>query len=627
MKNHVFFLLMICLHQLHAQNRYPIRDIPADLLKNADVVVREYSLTFDVKNEGEAVETEHKVVTLLNNAAADQNDREIPYDEFRKIDDIEGVVYDAAGNVVRKLRKKDIADIKPPEYFVDDYREKVLKFPRIAFPYTIEYTIVTRCKGLMFYPVFQPQSAETESVEHARLEISMPDDLQARYLELNIEPASKTGPLAWEFRNLKAFHKEPFMPSVHHFLPLVLTAPTRFSLEGFEGDMGSWNSFGKFIASLNAGNDALPEPTITKLRQLTADCKDDACRVQRIYQYLQENTRYYLIALGIGGWQPAPAARVDELKFGDCKGLSNYTVSMLHAVGVQAYYTLIRAGDDEMDGQFPNFPNPSFNHIIACVPNNGDTLWLECTSQSESCGFLSDFTDNRPALLITPDGGKLVHTPRYDEHDNSVLRTTSLTLQTDGSALIESSDSYRGIAQDYLAYLEGQHDEARKKFLYNTLSLSDFEILQLDLQRIKNRIPEVKRKLRLQAPRFASLSGKRLFVPVIALAQKVEIPVADSTRQFPVQAQSRGFTVEDELTITIPEGYALENAVEPQTFNSVFGSYELDIRNEPGGRLLVHRKLVMNDSVQPKERFAELMQFLRNVAKADKTKLVLAKGT
>lgn len=85
--------------------------------------------------------------------------------------------------------------------------------------------------------------------------------------------------------------------------------------------------------------------------------------------------------------------------------------------------------------------------------------------------------------------------------------------------------------------------------------------------------------------------------------------------------------MEDYLTIVIPEGYTLENAVTPLSYTSPFGTYELSIKNEPGGRLLLYRKLMLNNSIQPKEQFETLVNFFKNIAKADKTKLVLAKGT
>lgn len=628
MKTLILHCLLLCgAITLAAQPNYSAANIPQALLKNANVVVRQYDVKFEVLDQGEAIVTEHKVLTLLNEKAEDENDRPFHYDKLVAIEDIEGAVYDSAGKLVSKLKKKDVFDRKADEHYVNDNRVKILKFSRLTFPYTIEYTVVRKYKGLMFYPDFYPQESPAESVESASLEIIMPQGLEVRVNEMNIPKNAKTGPLHWTFSDIPALDPEPYTPIKYLPLPRVLTAPTKFSLEGYDGDMSSWQSYGKFISKLNADKGELPPGTAEKLKQLTADCPDAMCKVERVYAYLQQNTRYFFIGLGIGGWQPMPAKDVDEFKYSDCKGLSNYTVSMLRAVGVPAYYTLIMAGDDEQDEQqYPNFPNPIFNHVFTCVPLGNDTIWLECTSQTESCGFLSEFTDNRLALLITPEGGVLVRTPKYDEKSNTIQRVTKLTLATDGSAQLQSNDVYRGIPQTWLAEVAEMPEENQRKALYSTLSLSDFEIKAFDIKIQKGRLPEARRNLQLAVPKFASASGKRLFVPVVALAPKISIPPTDSTRQYRIQATARSFSMEDNLTIAIPEGYSLENGIEPIAFSSSFGTYELSIKNEPG-HLVIYRKLVLNNSIQPKEQFEAFVTFFKNIAKADKTKLVLAKGT
>ena len=625
---HLFLLLSLAAYTSRciANDGYAAAKIAPEMLREANAVLRLYDVKFEVLNKGEAIETERRVITLLNEKAGGQLEHVFPYDKIVRIEDIEGAVYDGAGNLVRKIGKKDIEDAKYLEYFVNDNRMKVLRFPRLSFPYTVEYTVTRRYSGLMFYPVFEPQEAPDVSVETARFEVVMPQGLEVRVKEKNVPQSCKTAALRWEFKNLQAFTPEPFAPVNGWDLPRILTAPTVFSLEGYDGDMSNWQSYGKFIQTLNAGKDLLPPETEAKLKQLTADCPDHTCKIRRVYEYMQNNTRYYFVGMGIGGWQPAPAQEVDRFKYGDCKGLSNYMIAMLRAVGIPACYALIRASADEQNAQFPDFPNAWFNHAIACVPMEKDTLWLECTSQTESCGFLGDFTDNRPALLITPEGGRLVHTPKYDEQVNTIRRETQIMLAPDGSANLQSKAVYGGIAQNIPAALTDVHDEKRKQYLYDRLNISDFEIVALEFERKKERLPEVTQNLELAVPRFASASGKRLFLPVSVLPEKQTVPVAsDSIRHFPVQAHTRGLTEADKIGIAIPEGYTPETLPDRVLYVSKFGAYGLSWRYE-NNTVFIDRTLILNSSVHPKEQYGEWIQFLKNVIKADKTKIVLVRG-
>jgi hypothetical protein len=72
----------------------------------------------------------------------------------------------------------------------------------------------------------------------------------------------------------------------------------------------------------------------------------------------------------------------------------------------------------------------------------------------------------------------------------------------------------------------------------------------------------------------------------------------------------------------LPEGYTIEHSPEPMTFKSAFGNYSASFRLD-GKRLFYTRKLVLNNDEQPKETLGILLDFLRDIEKADKMKVVL----
>ena len=80
---------------------------------------------------------------------------------------------------------------------------------------------------------------------------------------------------------------------------------------------------------MQKGRDILPEETKLKVQELTKGMTDPVAIIGVLYNYLQQNTNYVGIQLGIGGWQTYDETYVTTKKYGDCKALSNFMISLL----------------------------------------------------------------------------------------------------------------------------------------------------------------------------------------------------------------------------------------------------------------------------------------------------------
>ena len=161
--------------------------------------------------------------------------------------------------------------------------------------------------------------------------------------------------------------------------------------------------------------------------------------------------------------------------------------------------------------------------------------------------------------------------------------------------------------------------------MYETLKIDNATINDMSFSRQKTRIPVVEQKLNLTIEPLASKSGKRLFLPINVFSKWTKVPLADSTRRFDVQADENGFTEQDSVTFQLPAGFKSETKPTPLSIKSLFGSFEMSITEKSPTELVFFRKLILNNKVLPKEKFPELVEFLKNVAKADKGKLILVR--
>lgn len=619
----LFFLFLG--HTLSAQN-YAVSDIPESLLKDANAVVRVDERIFTVQTLKQAFFRRKLATTILNKKGEYQAVRPVFYDDFTKINFLEARLYDKNGKLIKKLKKSDIRDRSAISggTLYGDNRVKVAEMRHYAFPYTVEFEYETIENNLFFYPAWYPQRYSKTSIQSARMEVIMPSKLPLRFKEFNLDKRvqiseeGKTNKYIWEVNNLKVYKSEKY--SEGKLVPFVWLAPSKFELDGYTGDLTTWKSFGDFQNKLNEGRGELPEATKRKIRSLTSGISEPRERVKKVYEYLQENTRYVSVQLGIGGWQPFDAKFVDEKGYGDCKALSNYTKSLLKEIGIESYYTLVDSGDDNSK-MYPDFAVSQFNHVILAVPLPQDTIWLECTSQNQAFDYMSDFTGNREALLITPEGGKVVKTPQYHENENLLTRNLKIKLDEEGNATFDAETCYQALEEGARHFVVELAQEDQKKWLYDQIELPSFEIDEFSLKRDKDILPKTWENLKLSVRKYASKSGKRIFLPINPLNVQSLLRPSDEERKSEVFIEN-GFTHRDTIDYEFPQDFRVEYHPKNIVIDSEFGSYKVTFIEEEG-RMKYCRYLQLKHGTYPKGKYEALVKFFKDINKADKTKVVL----
>ncbi len=629
------YLLLLLSFPALAQDEYRAAAIPESLRANAHAVVRRHETAFVVKSPGEATQRVRTVVTVLDAQGDDEAQLIVGYDKLSKINDIWGALYDASGNQLKKLKKADIDDQSATDdgSFLTDRRLKHASFPRQPnYPYTVEFVYEATERNLMFYPTWVPQSKENRSVEQASLTITMPKGQVLRYKAFNlnkpVEQQDQEGHTvyAWTLTNKSAIELEPMAPPARELVPILYTAPTAFEVQDYTGTITNWKELGRFYHQLNRDRDAVPDQLKTQILDLTKGETTALGKIRKVYEFVQQNTRYVSVQLGIGGWQTIAAEKVAATKYGDCKALTNYTKALLNVVGIPAVEALVRAGDDEAD-ILTDFPSFQFNHVILCVPNKGDTLYLECTSQTNPLGYNGTFTGNRHVLLVTPDGGRLTQTPHYSPADNRQMRRIDVILTKQGDATAQAVNRYTGIQSETRTGLLNNRSQAEQRtWLLERVRIPNFELKKFSFSEQKTQIPVVTETLTLAVRKWATPSGSRLFVPLNLMSTLGPATPATSPRQQPLDLDANwNWQDTDTISYQLPQGYRPEAPISTVTLASAFGDYTAGAQMV-GDRLVYTRRVTIRRGRHPATAYAEWVDFRKKIAKFDKVQLVLVKG-
>ena len=620
--------------------KYAVADIPAALSEGAHAVLRADDEVVTVKSAGRLVHTVHRVVTVLDAAGDDLGRHAVSYDNLRTLSYLRGAVYDAEGRLLHQLRPAEIHDQgmgSAEGSFMTDVRVRYADLRQPQTPYTVEFDYEVVSDNTLFYPEWQPQEAEGLAVQSATLRVATPTLLPLRYQERQLPTGTTAAHTTagnqelyeWKLAGLPAVEEEEAAPPLSEITPAVALAPGAFEVQGHKGSAATWQSFGQWNYDLNAGRDLLPPATLARVAELVRDETDARVRARRVYEMLQGSTRYISVQLGLGGWQTFPASAVAGTGYGDCKALSNYTKALLAAAGVPAYVALVGAGSEQTD-LHTDFPSSQFNHAILCAPmqrdGKADTLWLECTSQTAAFGYMGSFTGNRHALLLTPQGGKLVATPRYGPAENRQERRLDLFLDAVGGATATARTVRTGQEQDlYASLLHELSPAEQKKYITDRLKLPTFTLTKYSLAAATTgATPAVVETMALALPGFAMPSGKRVFVSSNLLSRLSALPPQVGERQTGLWLP-RASLQADTVRLHFPAGFKPENMPAPVQFSTAYGTYASQYTALPDGTVQYIRRLELKRAQLPKTAYAGYLDFRRKISNADKAQLVLLK--
>ncbi len=275
---------------------------------------------------------------------------------------------------------------------------------------------------------------------------------------------------------------------------------------------------------------------------------------------MQDKTHYISVQVGIGGYQPFLASDVDKQNYGDCKALVNYTQALLKAVNIDSYYCVVQSGRQYKVSLQPDFPSmQQGDHVILCVPFKNDTTWADCTSQTIPFGYLGAFTDDRTVLAVTPNGGKLMHTPKYSADDNLKRRKADFVINEAGELSGSMITTFKGADYEYRDELINEPRSEQVKILQRIYPVNNLDVESFALKQDRSFDPVTTENLKLRARDYASLTDGKYYFMLNPVNRSYGCGRPGELRNRLNSVYiNRGYTDEDDVIYTIPAGYHLE---------------------------------------------------------------------
>ena len=524
---------------------------------------------------------------------------------------------------------------------VSDVKSRIIHIPAADPGNVIGYEIESEMQPYVLQDFWAFQSHLPVREAHFTLQLIPGWEYRAAWLNHVEVPPAPTGgkQFQWVVTDVKAIRDEERMPpfeSVAGFMVVSL-----FPQGGKNAGFADWNSMAKWEGGLVTGRrDATPEIR-QKVAQLTASAPTPLAKMEALATFMQKEIRYVAIQLGIGGWQPHPAADVFTHRYGDCKDKGTLLSSMLHEVGIESYYLDINT---ERGVITPSTPATRwFDHVILAIklpdgvsspslkmvmehPKLGKLLIFDPTDEYTPLGELSGELQASYALLVTPDGGDLIKVPQLPPSSSGVRRVAKLALAPNGALSGEIVDTRTGdMASSGRAVLKSVSKESDKlRPIENLLSqsLPNFAVTKAMVTNLHETSLPFGYTFSFTAVGYAKTAGNLLLVrPRVIGTKSGGILETKEPRQFPVIFEGPRRDT-DEIEIQLPSGYDVDDVPPPLDLDYSFASYHS--KTEAQGNILRYtRTFEIKELSVPMNKMDELKKFYRAINGDERNTAVL----
>lgn len=608
--------------------------IPENLKKSADAVVRTHDVKVEILRQDKMIVEETRAVTIFNEDGLKSLDAYVHYNNSIAIQSVKARVYDKNGQELTKFKQKDFKDVSAVDNIslYSDSRVIYLDYTPVSYPFTFEFYTKKATPNTLLLPRHAFVAEYDLGVEHTSYELIYdPGLMTVRYKlhnadQLGVEVSHDPGLLKTEASGIQAVKYEDYAPDSRKVLPYLNVMASTFHYEGVDGQADSWSELGKWqYDNLISGGQEISPETKAEVLTLVRGMTDVYEKSKAIYEYLQRSTRYINVSIGIGGYKPIAAIDVDETKYGDCKGLTNYMQALLKVAGIESFYTRVYAEANtpvDMDEDFMSMTQT--NHIILAIPYNEGYLWADCTSENNPFNFLGSFTDNRKVLLISENGGEMVTTPAYLNEDNLLHTRANCILDENGGLQFEATRNAGGLAYEKNAYKweTTQNEDERREWYHSYWSyLNGFQLESCDYEMDKEEVM-LTEHIKGAVSDYMSKAGDQYLLNTNVFNRRVPLPDRYRSRKLPFRVK-RGYAQEDEVTFIIPENFAVENFALPVSLETEFGTYTMSCLPGKDGEVNYKRSFLLKHGEYPKEKYKEFREFLKSVRSYDNAKLLL----
>ncbi|MDZ7378624.1 MAG: DUF3857 domain-containing protein, partial [candidate division KSB1 bacterium] len=498
----------------------------------------------------------------------------VPYSADSHVEMLQARAISPEGHisVVEPKRIYDVT-LYPSFIFYSDQRAKLFAVPGIEPGSVVEYKYRVRIPTRSFWHSWTFQ--EDIPVVKSSFRVLAPGEWKVNYRVHGLEvrprvtkaPAGFKAEYVWEVTDVPAVVRELSMPPPRESYARLELAPV---------GMTTWNDVAAWYNALVEPQSKVSKEISRKAREVVGDASTEWEKMKRLAMWVRDNIRYLAVEIGIGGYQPHPAAEVLANRYGDCKDVATLLCAMASAVGIETEQVLVSTWQNGVPDT--SLPSPfHFNHAMVFWPAAPDSgLWIDPTDKGTPFGELPWYDQGVFVLRVKRDGtGGVVRTPRRHPAANRTAVRWYARMQEQGAAEVHGTTVLRGApAAELRKELANLSATERARWLEWDLAsrCPGIKLAAWEVQGMEPEADSVKLTYDFGSPGFAVRTGAVLGLRP-AQFSLLELPslFRSPERRFPIRFRF-GVTQEFTLHLTLPQGYRLLSQALSDSLRSEHGA-------------------------------------------------------
>ena len=220
---------------------------------DAELVFQETSVEID---NNKLTKSYYFEIRINNRAGEKYTKISVPFSKLNKASNIEAMIKDSYGTIVKKLKKSEITErslIADFSFYEDDFvKEFTLKHN--SYPYSIIYSYQIQQQEFLYIDYWIPIINEKVPTLNARLKVAAPLNYNISYLnkfvkDPAIDTANNKVVYQWQASYVDLIKPEVLSPALDDLFPCVAITPEQFSF-GVKGSLNDWISYGNWQNNL-----------------------------------------------------------------------------------------------------------------------------------------------------------------------------------------------------------------------------------------------------------------------------------------------------------------------------------------------------------------------------------------